>query len=164
MPLMNWGLGAVQVKRMAVELVASACTLPGGMVGTAGEQTGRGQGGRGAVSGDEAGRGLLPASLPARPPPTPRLPLLCGCKMPSSARLVWVLQELADPFGRVLINGSDRYGNARAVRATVLNAGCSVIQLARNFAEGTRVPWRLCLHRAPLLTASSSRQPSHPTG
>lgn len=38
MPLMNWGLGAFQVKRMVVELVASACTLPGGTVGTIGGQ------------------------------------------------------------------------------------------------------------------------------
>lgn len=36
MPLMNWGLGGFQVKRMVVELVASACTFPGGTVGTAG--------------------------------------------------------------------------------------------------------------------------------
>lgn len=37
---MNWGLGAIQVKRMVVELTASACTLPGAMVGTVG---GRGE-------------------------------------------------------------------------------------------------------------------------
>lgn len=35
---MNWGLGAFQVKRMVVELVASACTFPGGTVGTIGDQ------------------------------------------------------------------------------------------------------------------------------
>lgn len=34
MPLMNWGLGAVHVKRIVVELTDSACTLPGAMVGT----------------------------------------------------------------------------------------------------------------------------------
>lgn len=39
MPLMNWGLGADQVKRMVVELTASACTLPGAMVGTVGQGT-----------------------------------------------------------------------------------------------------------------------------
>lgn len=36
MPLMNWGLGGFQVKRMVVELVASVCTFPGGTVGTVG--------------------------------------------------------------------------------------------------------------------------------
>lgn len=36
MPLMNWGLGALQVKRTVVELTASACTFPGGTVGTGG--------------------------------------------------------------------------------------------------------------------------------
>lgn len=34
---MNWGLGALQVKRTVVELTASACTCPGGTVGTKGE-------------------------------------------------------------------------------------------------------------------------------
>ena len=34
---------------MVVELVASACTLPGGTVGTEGEQRGRGAGGGGTV-------------------------------------------------------------------------------------------------------------------
>lgn len=34
MPLTNWGLGGFQVKRMVVELVASAWTLPGDTVGT----------------------------------------------------------------------------------------------------------------------------------
>lgn len=38
---MNWGLGALQVKRTVVELTASACTCPGGTVGT------KGGGGRG---------------------------------------------------------------------------------------------------------------------
>lgn len=33
-PLINCGLGAVQVKRTVVELTASACTFPGGTVGT----------------------------------------------------------------------------------------------------------------------------------
>lgn len=33
-PLINWGLGALQVKRTVVELTASACTFPGGTVGT----------------------------------------------------------------------------------------------------------------------------------
>lgn len=37
MPLMNWGLGALQVKRTVVELTASACTFPGGTVGTGGK-------------------------------------------------------------------------------------------------------------------------------
>lgn len=36
MPLMNWGLGALQVNRTVVELTASACTFPGGTVGTGG--------------------------------------------------------------------------------------------------------------------------------
>lgn len=40
MPLMNWGLGAFQVKRTVVELTASAWTLPGGTVGTAGNKAG----------------------------------------------------------------------------------------------------------------------------
>lgn len=40
MPLMNWGLGGFQVKRMVVELVASVCTFPGGTVGTAGMKAG----------------------------------------------------------------------------------------------------------------------------
>lgn len=33
-PLINCGLGALQVKRTVVELTASACTFPGGTVGT----------------------------------------------------------------------------------------------------------------------------------
>lgn len=33
-PLINWGLGALQVKRTVVELTGSACTFPGGTVGT----------------------------------------------------------------------------------------------------------------------------------
>lgn len=33
-PLMNWGLGALQVKRTVVELTDSARTFPGGTVGT----------------------------------------------------------------------------------------------------------------------------------
>ncbi len=37
-PLMNCGLGALQVKRTVVELTASAWTFPGGTVGTGKEK------------------------------------------------------------------------------------------------------------------------------
>lgn len=91
MPLMNWGLGAFQVKRMVVELVASACTLPGGTVGTGGEQrdgVGGGAGGRvslAQLSRENTGMG---SADPALPHPLP--PLLCGLEAPSFSPLVWV--------------------------------------------------------------------------
>lgn len=43
-PLINCGLGALQVKRTVVELTASACTFPGGTVGTDVDRRQRGKG------------------------------------------------------------------------------------------------------------------------
>ena len=87
MPLMNWGLGAFQVKRMVVELVASACTLPGGTVGTGGQQRGGGVGGGATVCLAQGSRGNtqdLQTQL-YTPPPTPqpqRLEMLSRCRLP----------------------------------------------------------------------------------
>ena len=102
MPLMNWGLGAFQVKRMVVELVASACTLPGGTVGTGGEQRGGGVGGGATVCLAQGSRGNtqdLQTQL-YTPPPTPqprRLEMLSRCRLPECS-VAKLSLTLCDPM------------------------------------------------------------------